>query len=72
MTRKLVMSRAPSLAATLHHRHHHHHHPLTLVLQWKMLLLLWAYGALSVFQQKFTLDDAIGSHACPLEALACA
>jgi hypothetical protein len=24
-----------------------------------------------VFGQKFTLEDAIGSHACSLEALAC-
>jgi hypothetical protein len=27
------------------------------------------YGAR--FRQKFTLEDAIGSHACSLEALAC-
>jgi hypothetical protein len=27
-------------------------------------------GAVRVFRQKFTLDDAIGSHACSLEALA--
>jgi hypothetical protein len=28
-------------------------------------------GMVRVFRQKFTLDDAIGSHACSLEALTC-
>jgi hypothetical protein len=28
-------------------------------------------GSVRVFRQKFTLKDAIGSHACSLEALAC-
>jgi hypothetical protein len=28
-------------------------------------------GTVRVFRQKFTLEDAIGSHACSLEALAC-
>jgi hypothetical protein len=28
-------------------------------------------GTVRVFRQKFTLEDAIGSHACSLEAVAC-
>jgi hypothetical protein len=28
-------------------------------------------GPVRVFRQKFTLEDAIGSHACSLEALTC-
>ena len=28
-------------------------------------------GTVRFFRQKFTLDDAIGSHACSLEALPC-
>jgi hypothetical protein len=30
-----------------------------------------AYGTVRVFRQKSTLEDAIRSHACSLEALAC-
>ena len=29
----------------------------------------WYIGTVRVFRQKFTLEDAIGSHACSLEAL---
>jgi hypothetical protein len=29
-------------------------------------------GMVRVFRQKFTLEDAIGSHACSLEAYVCA
>jgi hypothetical protein len=31
---------------------------------------LWL-GAVLVFEQRFALEDGIGSHACSLEALAC-
>jgi hypothetical protein len=30
---------------------------------------IYAPGPVRVFRQKFTLEDAIGSHACSLEAL---
>jgi hypothetical protein len=30
-----------------------------------------SYGPVRVFRQNFALDDAIGSHACSLEALPC-
>jgi hypothetical protein len=28
-------------------------------------------GTVRIFRQKFPLEDAIGSHACSLQALAC-
>jgi hypothetical protein len=31
----------------------------------------WTDSTLRVFRQNFALEDAIGSHACSLEALAC-
>jgi hypothetical protein len=43
--------------------------------QWKRMELLQEWvgqrGTVRVFRQEFALEDAIGSHACSLEALAC-